>query len=221
MHITNLIHAVDPYEGFDPIKLGYQIADLQGWGSEDPQFEELIVELRPRLILEVGTWKGASAIHMARILKKHGLHSSRIVCVDTWLGALEFWTNHNDPDRYQSLRLKNGYPSIYYTFLANVVLSQQQDIIIPFPAPSSLAARLFRMHNIQFPLIYIDGSHEYEDVYSDLVGFWPSVAPGGLLFGDDFSHYWPGVIRAVAEFSDKLAAPYTHRDHKWQIRKAV
>jgi hypothetical protein len=219
--IGQLIHATNPYDGFDPGKLGYQTPDLQGWGSEDPQFEKLIAQLRPQMILEVGTWKGASAIHMAKILKKLGLHSARIVCVDTWLGALEFWTNHKDPDRYQSLRLKNGYPSVYYTFLANVVLSHQQDVIIPFAAPSSLAARFFRMHGIQFPLVYIDGSHEYEDVYNDLVGFWPCVSSGGALFGDDFTPRWPGVIRAVAEFSDKLGAPYTHRGSIWVFKKTA
>ena len=214
--IRNLIHRVDPYEGFD---VGGRTPDLQGWGSQAPIFEEVISQVRPSLILEVGTWKGASAIHMATLCKKHGLHETRIVCVDTWLGALEFWLNHEDADRYGSLRLRNGYPSVYETFLANVVLSGHQDMIVPFPVPSGLAARFFQIHGVQFPLIYIDASHEYEDVRSDLDHFWKCVAPGGRMFGDDFSVYWPGVVRAVMEFSERVHVPYTHGDSKWQISR--
>ena len=63
--------------------------DLQGWNGESPIFSALIQTLKPRHIIEVGTWKGQSAITMARAVKAQGL-ATKITCVDTWLGALEF-----------------------------------------------------------------------------------------------------------------------------------
>src|SRR6185295_14421751 len=82
--IRSLLHVEDPYAGFDAAALPL---DLHGWGSESPAFRELILRVKPRLIVEVGTWKGASAIHMADIVAETKL-DAQILCVDTWLGAL-------------------------------------------------------------------------------------------------------------------------------------
>jgi predicted O-methyltransferase YrrM len=51
-----------PYDGFDAA--GY-LLDILGWKSEHPYFEAIIPKTRRHTILEVGTWKGASAIRMA------------------------------------------------------------------------------------------------------------------------------------------------------------
>lgn len=83
------IHGTDVYEGFAFAALP---CDLQGWGGDSPAFAGLIKEVRPALVIEVGTWKGASAVSMADAAAHAGL-STKIVCVDTWLGALEFRTD--------------------------------------------------------------------------------------------------------------------------------
>ncbi|NJO30621.1 MAG: hypothetical protein HC874_26075 [Richelia sp. SL_2_1] len=105
--------------------------DIQGWNSDSTIFPEMIKEVEPKLIIEVGTWKGASAIHMASLVKFLNL-DTKIVCVDTWLGALEMWTDREDKDRYLSLGLNLGYPTVYYQFLYNVIESGFGDIISPF-----------------------------------------------------------------------------------------
>ncbi|HEX3862567.1 MAG TPA: class I SAM-dependent methyltransferase [Stellaceae bacterium] len=192
--------------------------DLHGWGSQHPIFERLLRELRPRHILEIGTWKGASAIHMARLQQGLGLHDAEIVCVDTWLGALEFWADHNDASRYRSLNLTNGFPAVYYTFLRNVVAEAVASVITPFPTTSAIAARFFKRHNLTFDLIYLDASHDYEDVVADVAAYWPLVAPGGALFGDDFTQGWPGVVRAVSEFSETLGIAAAVDGDKWVLR---
>jgi len=105
--------------------------DLQGWNGHAPIFKEFIEKIKPTHIIEVGTWKGMSAINMAKTVKDLSL-DTKITCVDTWLGALEFWSkNSQTPDR--NLLLKNGYPQIYYQFLSNVVHNKVEDIITPFP----------------------------------------------------------------------------------------
>lgn len=170
--------------------------DLAGWGSDAPIFSELIAEVRPRLIIEVGSWKGASAIHMAGVCTTLGL-DARIVCVDTWLGSLEFWTDPEDRTRYGALDHLFGYPRVFYQFLANVVQTGHADRILPFPQTSQIAARWFAGHGVQADLIYLDGSHDEGDVAADIRAYLPLVRPGGVLFGDDWGFNYGAVARAV------------------------
>lgn len=212
--IRALLHKVDPYAGFDWKALP---VDAQGWGGESPAFRELIAAERPRLILEVGTWKGASALEMAAVCSELGLET-QIVCIDTWLGALEFWTDHDDAQRYGSLALRHGYPSVYYQFLANVCHAGQQDRIVPFPQTAATAALWFRRQGITADMIYVDASHEEEDVYQDLCSYWEVVSDAGLLFGDDWS--WDGVRMAVERFAAEEGRKVTFTADKWVLRKA-
>lgn len=212
--LTDLLHATNPYQDFDHTTYPN---DLSGWGSDSPAFENLIAQATSLdLIIEVGTWKGGSAITMANALSKHG-KNAQILCIDTWLGALEFWQNHQDPERYQSLQLKHGYPSVYYQFLANVCHAGHQKRIIPFPQTSATAALFLRTHGIQSQLIYIDGSHEEEDVYQDLLDYWPILAKGGIIFGDDYT--WDGVRLAVTRFAKEQHLKITFEADKWLLTK--
>lgn len=170
--------------------------DPQGWGSEHRVFSDLVATTRPEVIIEVGTWKGASAITMAKACQSEGLNT-KIYCVDTWLGAVEFWTDFaHTPER--NLMQKNGYPSIYYQFLSNVVHAGLQDIIIPIPNTSAIATKILKAMGVKAQLIYIDGSHDYEDVKADIRAYRELLAPGGIMFGDDFKHF-ADVERAVKE----------------------
>jgi len=168
--------------------------------------------VRPNLIIEVGTWKGASALEMVRCAKSIGIHP-QIVCVDTWLGALEFWGDQSDPERYQALKLRNGYPSVYFQFLANVCHAEAQDYIVPFPQTSATAALWFRQQGIQADLIYVDASHEEEDVYQDLTDYIECLRPGGILFGDDYG--WDGVRLAVDRFVKEQGFKLQFLEDKW------
>ncbi len=209
-----LLHREDVFEGFDFAK--YPL-DLHGWGSRSAAFRELIVERAPRLVIEVGTWKGGSALEMARILDEQK-SAAAILCVDTWLGALEFWTDLADPERYGSLARKHGYPSVYYQFLANVCHRGAQERIVPFPQTAAIAALWLRYYDIRADLIYLDGSHEEEDVYDDLNAYWPLLTPGGTLFGDDYT--WDGVRIAVERFAREQGCKIVLRAEKWILEKA-
>ena len=207
------LHRTDPYAGFDFAAFPF---DAHGWGGDSPAFRALLAEKRPRLIIEVGTWKGASALTMASVLDELGL-DTKIVCIDTWLGALEFWTDLDDPERHGSLRLRHGYPTVYYQFLANVCHRGHQGRIVPFPQTSLTGALWFRRSGITADMIYVDASHEEEDVHQDLCAFWEVLAPGGILFGDDYS--WDGVRLAVERFAAEVGQPVAFSADKWVIRR--
>jgi len=214
--LLRAIHARDPYEGFP---FADHPMDAAGWGSDSPAFAELIERTRPALIIEVGTWKGGSALEMAAQLDRLGLGKSKILCVDTWLGALEMWGDHSDKERYGALELKHGYPQVYYQFLANVCHKQATARIIPFPLPSITAAQWLSMRSVRAELIYLDGSHEEEDVYADLSDYWDLLAAPGILFGDDYD--WTGVKMAVDRFVKEKRLVLHHLADKWYLEKSA
>jgi predicted O-methyltransferase YrrM len=48
--------------------------------------------------------------------------------------------------------------------------------------------------------LWIDGSHEFQDVADDIEGFVPYVIPGGwVIFDDATDPNWPGVWQAIEE----------------------
>lgn len=57
--------------------------------------------------------------------------------------------------------------------------------------------------NLDF--VYIDGNHEYEFVKRDIELYYPKLKRGGILGGDNFESIFPGVARAVLEFTDKYS----------------
>lgn len=176
----------DLLKGFD--HSSYAL-DLQGWNSNIP----IPTEWNADLVVEVGTWKGGSAIKWAERFP-----SAEIVCIDTWTGAPEMWIDRKDPTRHQSLKIKNGFPTLYWQFLANVAKCGKQNIT-PVPLPSEVALEVLRRLKVSPDIIYLDGSHEYHSVHRDITQ--ALLLKPKIICGDDFGNRcWPGVERAVREF---------------------
>lgn len=171
-------------KGFKPFT-----EDLQGWNGDSRIFKQLIEEIKPKTIIEVGSWKGLSTVTMGKN------SDAEIYCVDTWLGAIEFQTKKT-PDR--DLMLIHGYPNVYYQWLSNIVHNNLQDKVTPIPLPSNQAWKILP----KAQLIYIDGSHEYEDVVEDCKNYWNLLEEGGIMFGDDYTNQdFTGLKKAVDEFA--------------------
>lgn len=213
--IRSRIHKTDPYYGFDDC---FFPRDMQGWGSQHPAFAAVLSRKRPGLIIEVGSWKGGSAIHMAELSKKFGFECE-IVCVDTWLGSPGLYTRKDDP-YYDSLKHRNGYPGIYYTFLANVLGSGHTDIITPLPLTSQHAAEVLTAFGVKADVVYIDAAHDYKSVMLDLESYWPLLADDGVLIGDDYLD-WPGVTKAANEFAGRVEKPIYATRGKFIIPKNI
>ncbi|MBX9747200.1 MAG: class I SAM-dependent methyltransferase [Hyphomonadaceae bacterium] len=175
--------------------------DLQGWGSDHPIFERVISEFRPAIVLEVGTWKGASVITMAHAARKHAV-ASQFICVDTWLGGIDGWL---DAKYRQSLLLRGGYPSLFRQFIKNLQHEGISDRVFPLPNTSTAAYYILKKLGVHPNAVYIDGGHEFEAVSMDLKLYFDLLAPGGVLFGDDYDPYWSGVVRAVDSFAEANA----------------
>ncbi len=190
--------------------------DLQGWASTDPILEEILQQARPATVVEVGTWKGASVIHMARTARALGLQT-KFICVDTWLGSNDMlWL---DANWRKSLLLRNGYPSMFRQFVYNIVTSQVAEDIYPLPMTSSCAYQVLKRLEISPEMIYIDAGHEEEEVAIDLKLYYDILAPGGWLVGDDYMECWIGVVKAVNRFCAEHSLLLRTSGVKWYLCK--
>jgi hypothetical protein len=203
----------NPYEGFDTA--GRQL-DVTGWQFRHPWFESIITQVKPRAILEVGTWKGASALLMAGVARRMN-PQAEVLCVDTWLGSHRvLWSN---PEFRRQLLLKNGFPQQYYQFMANVVLSGMQDAIFPMPMTSYAATDILSGSPLRFEVIYIDAHHDEDEVHGDMRRCWPLLRPGGTMFGDDYLPNEPGVVKAVNRFAAEQGLYLHTQAEKWALQK--
>ena len=191
--------------------------DLQGWNSQHAYLADAIAVLRPRIIVEIGVWKGGSTVFMANELKKLDL-GPVVIAVDTWLGSSEHWTGPSHVD----LSMMNGRPNLYFKFLSNVVQSGVADYVLPLPMDWLNAAEVMKTMGIAPDLVHLDGGHDYHSVTAALCAWWPVLAAGGMLIGDDYytGGTWITVRRAFDDFFGGLnLSPLEDTDGKCRIRK--
>jgi len=171
----------------------------------DPMIERAIVEERPMVVIEIGVLYGGTSISIAERIHSHLTQdsllreNSTVISVDTWLGDMAMWNNR---DFQKQVHAQGGavYDE-YNCYAQNVQLSVAQDMIVPLRLPSSIAARLLYQKGVLADLIYVDGSHDFEDVLGDLNRFKYLLTSCGQLFGDDF--HLDSVKSAVVVFANQ------------------
>lgn len=212
--VNQLWRGNDPFSGF-PGNLFED--DPQGWNSRHEYLSDAVALLRPSVIVEVGVWKGASTIFMAKAAKALGLRAL-VIAVDTWLGSSELWLSER---HYSGMSFLNGYPAIYQKFLSNVIRAEVSDLVLPMPIASIGAAEILRSLAVTADLIHVDGAHDYDSVSTDLRAWWPILAPGGMLVGDDYAPDGgiPSVRRAFDDFFGPLGLSIESAGEKCRIRK--
>jgi hypothetical protein len=140
--------------------------------------------------VEIGSWKGRSASYMA-VEIYNSRKNIKFDCVDTWCGSVE----HLDSNScYFQQELINDKDWLYYQFLQNT--RPVCDTIIPIRMTSLDAVSLYENRSLDF--IFIDASHEYEDVKKDIIAWYPKLKLGGIIAGHDYTSY-DGVKKAVDE----------------------
>jgi predicted O-methyltransferase YrrM len=197
--------------GRDPLKdfpASDYPTDLQGWHSQHPYLTRAIAEKRPAIVVEVGVWKGASVVTMGHEIKRLNLDAA-IIAIDTWLGSSEhyLWEKFI-PD----LDFEHGYPRLYRKFAANICHEGLADIVVPLPLDSINGYQLLKTRGIRPDVLHIDAGHDYNSVMADLKAWWPLLAPGGLLIGDDYFKSWIGKAKwpEVRQAFDEFFAANAH-----------
>lgn len=161
--------------------------DREGWYGNGEHIKKLISKENVNEVIEVGCWLGKSTRHIAKHLPRNG----KVYAVDHWLGSVE----HQEGGAFETEKL----PYLYDQFLSNVIHKKLTSKIIPIQMSSLEAEKT--LSDVFPDLIYLDASHEYEDVYQDIVAWFPHVKGHGILCGDDYG--WPGVKQAVHQFAEE------------------
>jgi predicted O-methyltransferase YrrM len=198
--LDRLFFGRDPLKDFPHTNFA---TDLQGWHSQHPYLVRAMREADPKIVVEVGVWKGASVVTMAKELQRLQ-QDAVVIAIDTWLGSSEhyLWEKFI-PD----LDFAFGYPRLYHKFAANICNEGLHDFVVPLPLDSINAFQLLKAKDIRPDVLHIDAGHDYLSVMADLKAWWPQLAPGGVLIGDDYfkkplvgAGKWPEVRQAFDEF---------------------
>lgn len=124
-----------------------------------------------KCILEIGTCHGSSAIALGIGAKMYGGNNPKLITVDIVQTECE----------------AKGYFELFKEFLpSNRLIIQSDSKTFSFNEPVDL--------------LYIDGGHEYDDVYADCEKYIPLVVVGGICIFHDAGT--SNVSRAIAQFFD-------------------
>jgi predicted O-methyltransferase YrrM len=208
------LYGRDIWTGFQPSRPAGKVV---GWNGTLPILAQLAAEATPGIVIDVGVWKGMSTIFMAEAMKKAG-HNGCVISVDTFLGSIEHWKG-SGPNPIWEFDRQVGMPDLFERFTSNVWHANVANMVVPLPQTSALAARIIRGAKIQVGLVHIDAGHDYEDVAADIAAYWPLIARGGVLIGDDYP--MTGVKRAAEEFAARVGRSLEVTNNtKWWLRKA-
>jgi predicted O-methyltransferase YrrM len=158
-----------------------------GWFNHGPQVLTLLNTVQPKVVVELGSWLGQSAIAMARMVRRWG---GTVTCVDTWCGELD--ENGASPEP------SGKSPLMLLSCARAMVQAGVSSSIRLIPAMTVEAAKHWQG---PIDLLYVDAGHGYSDVMADLEAWVPHVRPGGVIAGDDYEHpRYPGVKFAWDDF---------------------
>lgn len=183
--------------------------DVQGWGSNHGIFKQAIKHYKPATVIELGTWKGASAIHMAGLFKEEGI-AAQILCVDNFIGFPSYYLRPEQA--HKEFKIKGGIPRLYWTFMKNVHEAGHADMITPLVQQTAAAAQICMGKRIKADMIYVDGDHTYEGCRDDLKNFTPVLNDDGFFICDDYQ--WDGAKQAMHEYIEETGCNHVIAGNK-------
>ena len=156
---------------------------IDGW-MDQPELEWLAEKAQTHeRIVEVGAWMGRSTMTLAN-------HTAGIVyAVDHWRGSIE----------HQSGLANKPQEWLYEEFHRNLEKHIESGKVVPVPVSSVEAAYRFArvLKAPLFDMVFIDASHDDDNIRADIAAWTPLVAAGGLLCGHDGGH--APIERAVRQ----------------------
>ncbi|CAN6218410.1 unnamed protein product [Urochloa humidicola] len=202
--LDKLFDGESPYAGFPAAHTAALLHPARsrprGWGSTGAVFAELIESVRPAVIIELGAFLGASALHMAAVSRNLSL-SPAILCIDDFRG----WPAFRDRFRRDVPPPQHGDALLLPQFMANVAAAGEEAAAGVLPLPFSTASALTALcgWGVYADLIEVDAGHDFHSAWADINLAWAVLRPGGVMFGHDYftSADDRGVRRAVTLFA--------------------
>lgn len=170
--------AVHEVDAFNP-----EIA-LAPWAGHRQFAYDYIVNIRPHVVVELGTFHGCAFFSFCQAAKDEGLDWTTLHAVDTWLGTKhDTFYGEEVFETFRNLcsRCYGGLPTRLVRKLFNEAVSDFADGSID--------------------LLHIDGTHTYGAVEEDYANWLPKMAPEGVVFLHDVFTERHGTTRFWRELT--------------------
>lgn len=184
---------------------------------EGDQFSDVVEISMPSLLVEVGTWHGASLVRFMQCAEAAGLNA-RAIAIDTWLGSVEHWTDQLRGEWARSeLRLSGMEPQFIEAFRANLKEFGLTDRVSILRAQSEAGLTFLNQMGTRADLVYVDGDHSFAAVRSDIQLSKHLVRDKrrGFVAGDDWA--WAGVRRAVIASAAQMGQSIWVKNGMWVL----
>lgn len=181
--------------------------------SARPVWDELIPQVDPARILEIGSYEGASACYLIeRVGSRRDLE---LHCIDNWEGGAEhqpgapFQANMTDVEK----RFFNN------TRLAMAGVDHKVELIVHKGASDLELSKLLASGKAgYFDFIYIDGSHQAPDVLLDALLGFKLLRTNGVIAFDDYvwresAGGWNDPTRCPKLAIDAFTNVFFHKIH--------
>jgi predicted O-methyltransferase YrrM len=157
----------------------------EGWMEAERMIEmaQLVLDQKPKLIIEIGVFGGRSFISQALALKENG--QGKIIGIDPWKteAAIEgeseaninWWRNNVDLN------------TIHQYCMTAIWKYSVNNHVVVVRSPSQTAASIFSCNSVD--ILFIDGNHSEEASLRDANFYVPLVKRGGFIWCDDCD--WP------------------------------
>lgn len=172
-------------------KLTQTLTDVDGWLllEEAWALHESVRNLTPRrpvTVVEIGSWKGRSTIALALGVKAVG--GGRVFAIDPHTGA----------------GTPRGPAATAVEFQRNIAAAGVDQLVESLVTTSHAARPQFGAKSVD--VLFIDGSHEYHDVATDITDWQTALKDESVVaFNDPWA---PGVYRALRELVVRPRTPY-------------
>jgi predicted O-methyltransferase YrrM len=156
---------------------------IEGWLSISEAYflYDAALHAKEGIIVEIGSWKGKSTSCLA--MGSLDGNKIKIYAVDPFTGLLE----HTE--------IFTRYVNTFYEFKENMEKYDFTDVVKAYIMKSKHAAKMI---NEPVDFIFIDGSHNYEDVKLDFQLWFPKLKKGGCMALHDSN--WSGPNAVIDEF---------------------
>jgi hypothetical protein len=132
-------------------------------------------------VIEIGTYWGETAAFISRVLMDLPTKYNYLVSIDAFYESTDnTWNDYGEYAIYKAMQRKWGTGD--YSFVISA---------------TSFMAGQFLKSGCSF--IVVDGSHQYDNVYNDIILYRKLLKHKGRMWLHDYSPQYPGLQRAVDE----------------------
>lgn len=173
------------------------------WVAEYPLIADLINEMNLKKGCEIGVAYGGQSQYLLE-----QTHIETLYSIDPY----KHFTKNEYPD-FLNFEQK-VHDVLFLKVMEKLEIFGNRSILLR--ETSQDAVKRFDDNSLDF--VYIDANHTYEYVRDDLNRWSCKVRPGGLIAGDDYIN-WPGVSKAVREFTQAHRISFNVQGNKWWFIK--